>query len=99
MSLNNAQKAFIVTGPPRALYGLVTGLRKASLDQSKIPFSRKPVFNVRFLVANAPFHSPYLEGVTQKVCEDLGEELWTSEDLGIPVYNTEDGESNCIRAF
>lgn len=104
VSLNNAQKAFIVTGPPRALYGLVTSLRKvraaSGLDQSKIPFSqRKPVFNVRFLVVNAPFHSPYLEGVTQKVCEDLGEELWTSEDLGIPVYNTEDGEFSYSRAF
>lgn len=98
VSLHNASKAFVVTGPPRALYGLVTSLRKvkapSGLDQSKIPFSqRKPVFSMRFLVVNVPYHSKYLEGATKKVFEeDLGgEELWTPKDLGIPVYNTETG--------
>jgi fatty acid synthase subunit alpha, fungi type len=98
ISLFNAQKVFVVTGPPRALYGLVTSLRKvkapSGLDQSKIPFSqRKPVFNMRFLVVNVPYHSHYLEGATKKLIEEDfgGEELWTPKDLGIPVYNTEDG--------
>jgi hypothetical protein len=51
------------------------------------------VFSVRFLVVNAP-HSEYLAGATDKLCvEDLaGKELWSAEELGIPVYNTEDGE-------
>lgn len=98
ISLHNAQKVFVVTGPPRALYGLVTSLRKikapSGLDQSKIPFSqRKPVFNMRFLVVNVPYHSQYLEGATKKLIEEDfgGEELWTPKDLAIPVYNTEDG--------
>jgi len=98
VSLHNGPKAFVVTGPPRALYGLVSSLRKikapSGLDQSKIPFSqRKPVFSMRFLVVGVPYHSNHLRGVTDKVVsEDLrNEELWTAEKLGIAVYNTEDG--------
>ncbi|KAI4523665.1 FabD/lysophospholipase-like protein, partial [Schizophyllum commune Loenen D] len=90
--------AFVITGPARALYGLVQNLRKvkapSGLDQSKVPFSqRKPVFSVRFLVVNAPYHSEYLTGVTDKVAgEDLaGEELWQAADLKVPVYHTENG--------
>ena len=99
VSLYNGPKAFVVTGPAKALYGLVTSLRKirapAGLDQSKVPFSqRKPVFSIRFLVVGVPYHSPYLDGVSEKVCTiDLeGEELWTTEDLAIPVYHTENGK-------
>ncbi|KAG8213088.1 hypothetical protein J3R82DRAFT_11484 [Butyriboletus roseoflavus] len=98
VSLYNGSRNFVVTGPPRALYGLVTNLRKvrapSGQDQSKIPYSqRKSTFGVRFLVVNAPYHSSYLASATDKLCnEDLGgEELWASDELGIPVFNTEDG--------
>lgn len=98
ISLNNGPKAFVVTGPAHSLHGLVISLRKirapTGLDQSKIPFSqRKAVFSVRFLTVGVPYHSSYLEGVTEKVTEiDLkGVELWNPEDLTIPVYHTEDG--------
>jgi malonyl CoA-acyl carrier protein transacylase len=96
ISLHNGSRAFVVTGPPRALYGLVTALRKirapSGLDQSKIPFSqRKAVFNVRFLVVGVPYHSQYLDGATEKVLADLGEELWDAKELGIAVYHTETG--------
>ncbi|KAF9648674.1 fatty acid synthase [Thelephora ganbajun] len=81
ISLHNSIKAFVVTGPSRALYGLVTALRK-----SKVPFSkRKPVFHVRFLLVGVPFHSPYLTGAVD------GEELWKADELHIPVYHTADG--------
>ena len=103
VSLYNGLKAFVVTGPARALWGLVTSLRKvkapSGLDQSKIPFSqRKPVFSIRFLVVNVPYHSPYLQGATDKLFEeDLGDqELWTPQDLAMPVYHTEDGMSFCL---
>lgn len=98
VSLFNGPRSFVVTGPPRSLCGLVTNLRKVraspGLDQSKVPFSqRKPAFGVRFLVVNAPYHSAYLSGAAEKLCEEdlKGEELWTTEELGIPVFNTEDG--------
>ena len=90
----------MVVGPARSFYGLVTALQKirapAGADQSKIPYSqRKIVFSMRFLVVNVPYHSNYLQGVTEKVFEiDLeGKELWTPEDLAIPVFHTEDGAS------
>ena len=102
VSLNNGPRAFVVTGPPNALFGLVTGLRKVKasngLDQSKIPFSqRKPVFSIRFLVVGVPYHSEYLAGTTDTLIEeDLEEdELWEAKDLKIPVYNTEDGALLC----
>lgn len=98
ISLFNGPRAFVITGPARALFGLVTSLRKirapSGLDQSKIPFSqRKSVFSVRFLVVGVPYHSTYLAGVTEKVCKaDLeGVELWKPTDLAIPVYHTETG--------
>ncbi|KAF5337910.1 hypothetical protein D9758_013124 [Tetrapyrgos nigripes] len=98
VSLNNGPRAFVVTGPARALHGLVINLRKVrapnGAEQNKIPFSqRKPVFSVRFLVVNVPYHSDYLRTATDKLLnEDLkGEELWKSSDLKIPVFNTEDG--------
>ena len=65
-------------------------------DQSKTPFSqRKPVFSIRFLIIGVPYHSEYLNGVTDLVAkEDLNnEELWEARDLKIPVYNTENGNS------
>jgi len=96
--LHNGPKTFIITGPPKALFSLVTSLRKirarSGLDQSKTPFSqRKPFFSIRFLHVGVPYHSEYLEGVTDTVEEDLDEELWEVRDLKIPVYNTEDGIS------
>jgi fatty acid synthase subunit alpha, fungi type len=100
VSLHNGPRAFVITGPAKSLYGLVTNLRKirapSGLDQSKVPFSqRKQVFSTRFLVVGVPYHSAYLSSVTEKIMkEDLnGEELWTAKDLGIPVFNTEDGQS------
>ncbi|KAG8961241.1 3-oxoacyl-[acyl-carrier-protein] synthase [Tulasnella sp. 425] len=79
--------------------GLFTALRKikapAGSDQSKIPFSqRKAVFSMRFLAVNVPYHSHYLESAAKKLCEDdlKGNELWTSKELEIAVFNTENGE-------
>ncbi|KAF7307485.1 Fatty acid synthase [Mycena indigotica] len=56
-------RAFVVTGPARSLYGLVTSLRK-------------PIFSTRFLVVGVPCHNGYLVGQTEKIiAEDLdGEE-------------------------
>ena len=98
VSLHNGPRAFVITGPAKSLHGLVTSLRKVraaqGADQSKIPFSqRKPTFFVRFLVVGVPYHSEYLQGATDSVVRDLGdEELWQTSDLKIPVFNTEDGK-------
>ena len=103
ISLNNGPKNFVVTGPPKSLYGLVLTLRKSkaspSDDQSKIPFSqRKPVFSVRFLPICAPFHSNALSSCTQKVVDiDLkGQELWDRCEMAFPVLHTQTGKSFSI---
>lgn len=99
ISLHNSTTNFVVTGPAKALYGLATALRKVmaapGLDQSRIPFSkRKAVFNMRFLPINVPYHSPYLQGATEKVTQvDLdGEELFSPAQLSMAIYHTGDGE-------
>lgn len=104
ISLFNAATMFIVTGPAKSLYGLATALRKvqapAGLDQGRVPFSkRKAVFTIRFLPINVPYHSEYLEGATEKLlAEDLKDtELFSTGDLGMPIYNTEDGEFEICR--
>ena len=96
--LHNGAKNAVVVGPARSLCGLVTALRKirapAGADQSKIPYlQRKIVFSMRFLVVNVPYHSDYLQGATDKVFQiDLeGKELWTPEQLAVPLFHTEDG--------
>jgi fatty acid synthase subunit alpha, fungi type len=95
--LHNGPKTFVITGPPKALFSLVTSLRKirshwqCGLDQSKTLFSqRKPVFSTRFLLVGVTYHSEYFDGVTETVEEeDLeDEELWEVKDLKIPVYYT-----------
>jgi fatty acid synthase subunit beta len=98
VSLHNGSRNYVVTGPAKALYGLATALRSvkapAGLDQGRIPFSkRKMVFSDRFLPIGVPFHSPYLAGATDKLIEEdlQGEELWSTTDLGVAVYNTETG--------
>lgn len=99
VSLHNGPKAFVVTNPSKALYGLVTGHRgimaPSGADQSKVPFSqRKPVVFLRFLIVGVPFHSQYLNNDDDEpVSEDLkGTELWSSSDLQTAVFNTENGE-------
>ncbi|CAO1626989.1 unnamed protein product [Sympodiomycopsis kandeliae] len=98
ISLFNSRRNFVVTGPPRALFGLVCQIRSARAesgqDQSKVPYSkRKAAFNMRFLPVGVPYHSAYLEGATDKVvAEDYkGAELWKASELVISVHNTFDG--------
>ncbi|KAH9810339.1 hypothetical protein DFH28DRAFT_903061 [Melampsora americana] len=106
VSLFNGPKAFVVTGNPRSLVGLVSALRKGKAepgqDQSKIPFSKRlPVFSMRFLPIGVPYHSNYLEGCTTELLKPIEEggispdevSWWNSHKatLGCPVFNTETG--------
>jgi len=54
------------------------------------------VFSLRFLVVNAPFHSEYLASVTDKFCTEDWERGVVDKELGIPVYNMEDGMKICF---
>lgn len=98
ISLFNGLKAHVVTGPPASLAGLATQLRKikaeSGKDQSKVPFGKRlPVFSLRFLPVGVPYHSAYLEGCTDQIMQDLGDDVkwWQRNKLSLPVYNTEDG--------
>ena len=100
ISLFNGLKAFVVTGPPASLVGLVNNLKKGKAesgkDQSKTPHSKRlPVFSMRFLPIGVPYHSPYLEACTDIVLShDINSFMttfWKRSNFLIPVYNTETG--------
>lgn len=100
ISLFNGPRNFIVTGPPRSLFGLVGNLRAKradpSVDQTRVPFGkRKPVFSMRFLPVGVPYHSQYLEGATEKVLkyDYKGEhaDVWKPSEVCTTVRNTFDG--------
>jgi malonyl CoA-acyl carrier protein transacylase len=101
ISLFNGLKAFVVTGPPASLVGLVNNLKKGKAesgkDQSKIPHSKRlPVFSMRFLPIGVPYHSPHLHECTKAAMENDVDEIvsasfWDRSKLQIPVYNTESG--------
>ncbi|BGP33367.1 fatty acid synthase alpha subunit Lsd1 [Rhodotorula toruloides] len=99
ISLYNGARAFVVTGAPKDLVGLADGLRKnrapAGKDQSKIPHSKRlPVFSMRFLPINVPYHSHLLRGATKKALATFSAEEaahWAPSSFTCAVYNTEDG--------
>ncbi|KAK4493919.1 hypothetical protein PRZ48_015105 [Zasmidium cellare] len=97
ISLVNSARNFVVTGPPMSLYGLNLQLRKikapTGLDQTRIPHTERKVrFTNRFLPITAPFHSPYLVEAIKHLQSDLSEIDFTSDELGIPVFDTFTGE-------
>jgi len=100
ISLFNGLRAFVVTGPPASLVGLVNNLKKGKAesgkDQSRIPFSKRlPVFSIRFLPVGVPYHSHYLSKCTNKALDqDVNQDIisfWKRDKLQIPVYHTETG--------
>lgn len=100
ISLFNGLRAFVITGPPASLVGLVNNLKKGKAesgkDQSRIPFSKRlPVFSIRFLPVGVPYHSHYLSQCTNKALDqDVNQDIvsfWKRDKLQIPVYHTETG--------
>ena len=96
ISLSNSARNFVVTGPPISLYGLNHRLRKVKaptgLDQTRIPFTeRKSRFVNRFLPITSPFHSMYLIEASKHIMEDLKDIEISSNDIKIPVFNTNTG--------
>lgn len=100
ISLYNGLRAFVVTGPPASLVGLVNNLKKGKAesgkDQSKIPHSKRlPVFSIRFLPVGVPYHSHYLASCTgNAMAQDADQSIvsfWQRSKLLIPVYHTETG--------
>jgi len=85
MSLHNVPGALVATGSAHAEW--IGSAQDAVLaEEAGVPFDSQFV--------NAPYHSEYLASATEKLyVGDLGSKgLWTAKELGIPVYNTEDGK-------
>ncbi|VUC37904.1 unnamed protein product [Clonostachys rosea] len=96
VSLINSPRNLVVTGPPTSLYGLNSQLRRVKaptgLDQTRIPHTERKVrFSNRFLPISAPFHSKYLAEATSLIDEDLKDISIDASELGIPVFDTNNG--------
>ncbi|CAG9939103.1 unnamed protein product [Clonostachys rosea f. rosea IK726] len=96
VSLINSPRNLVVTGPPTSLYGLNSQLRRVKaptgLDQTRIPHTERKVrFSNRFLPISAPFHSKYLAEATALIDEDLKDISIDASELGIPVFDTNNG--------
>ncbi|KAL1917786.1 uncharacterized protein VTP21DRAFT_3620 [Calcarisporiella thermophila] len=98
ISLYNGPRSFVCTAPPQSLYGLNLSLRKlkapTGLEQSRVPFSQRKIrFTNRFLPITAPFHSRYLDGVTDLLAKDVERcgLNFAKADLAIPVFGTDTG--------
>ncbi|OMH81189.1 Fatty acid synthase subunit beta, partial [Zancudomyces culisetae] len=99
LSLINGPRAFVVSGPPKSLYGMNLMLRKIKepegLDQNRIPYSqRKLKFSSRFLPITLPFHSDYLQNVAELVRSDIAELGYklSAGEMKTPVFSTFDGQ-------
>jgi fatty acid synthase subunit beta len=98
VSLINGPRGVVVVGPPGSLHGLNLSLRKLKapqgLEQGRVPHSeRKLRFTNRFLPISCPFHSKYLEPVTQTIVDDLDSIKISSNELAIPVFATDSGKN------
>lgn len=97
IGLINGRRNFVVVGLPIYLINLCRALRKIKapedLDQNRVPFSkRKPTFTQEFLPITAPYHSQYLTEATKIIMQDVKDLTLCSDELLIPVINTETGE-------
>jgi fatty acid synthase subunit beta, fungi type len=97
ISLINSARNVVVTGPPISLYGLNLQLRmtkaQTGLDQTRVPHSKRKLrFVNRFLPITAPFHSKYLAEATALLDQDLQQLEISSNQLSIPVYDTNTGK-------
>jgi len=85
MSLHNIPGALVATGPAHAEW--IGSTQDAVLaEEAGVLYS--------VLSLSMPLTTQYLANATEKLyVEDLGSKgLWADKELGIPVYNTEDGK-------
>ncbi|KAE8422587.1 acyl transferase domain-containing protein [Aspergillus pseudocaelatus] len=98
LALVNSREKFVLAGPPQSLWAVCLHVRRIradnDLDQSRILFrNRKPTVDLLFLPISAPFHSPYLDGVQDRVIEALSSVPLTLHSIKTPLYHTGTGSN------
>ena len=96
LALRNARDKYVVAGPPQSLRSVCLEVRRISSsgeDQTRLAYNkRRPDVYARFLPVSAPFHTPYLNVVEQRVASAVfPPSPFQGIDLGIPVLHPSTG--------
>ncbi|KAF5679393.1 abc transporter [Fusarium heterosporum] len=90
ISMVNGPKHFVVSGPPKFLYGLNLQIRKrkklATQDRTADAVSSN------FLDVSVPFHTHWLKDAVPMIQHDLKHISKSSSTLDIPLFSTENGQ-------
>ncbi|KXJ85907.1 acyl transferase/acyl hydrolase/lysophospholipase [Microdochium bolleyi] len=89
----NGPEHFVVSGPPRHLYGLNLQIRKAKRLQivDGLQDARSAAAATsRFLDVSVPFHSAHVEAAVPLILRDIGRLGISRAALMVPVFGTEE---------
>ncbi|KAH7122957.1 fatty acid synthase beta subunit [Dactylonectria macrodidyma] len=95
ITMTNGPRHFVVSGPPKYLYGLNLQIRKAKqllMQRNADDDSKAAVVGSRFLDVSVPFHTNLLDEAISMIQNDVKDILLQSSAMTIPVFNTEDGQ-------
>ncbi|KPM40750.1 hypothetical protein AK830_g5829 [Neonectria ditissima] len=87
ISMANGPRHFVVSGPPKYLYGLNLQIRKA-----KHLLGNAGVVGSRFLDVSVPFHTSWLDQAIPMIQNDVKDIKLQSSGMVTPVFSTEDGQ-------
>ncbi|KAM0205669.1 hypothetical protein ACHAQD_009961 [Fusarium lateritium] len=90
ISMANEPKHFVVSGPPKYLYGLNLQIRKRKQLSSQSDSADAVGSN--FLNVSVPFHTHWLNEAVPLIQNDLKHFPMSSSSMAIPVFSTENGQ-------
>ncbi|KAF4438953.1 fatty acid synthase beta subunit [Fusarium austroafricanum] len=89
ISMTNAPCHFVVSGPPKHLYGLNLQIRKIKNLSSA---GMDSAVGSMFLQVSVPFHTSWLEPAVPMIHNDLKDVQLHKGQFKIPVFSTENGQ-------
>ncbi|KAL4944998.1 hypothetical protein BDV06DRAFT_219807 [Aspergillus oleicola] len=104
LSLINGHSKCVLAGLPHDLRTICLELRRVkaspALDQSRVPFNkRRPAIDVQFLPVSAPYHSPLLQCVQNRVLDNVGGLRLAGKELAVPVYCSINGTVQNLKDY
>ncbi|KAL9944439.1 hypothetical protein ACHAQF_008409, partial [Verticillium nonalfalfae] len=99
INMTNGPRQFVISGPPKYLYGLALQIRKAKRLETRGNYeeedSKEKAVGSRFLEVSVPFHSVWLEDAVPFIQDDLKGILLRPSAMAVPVFGSEDGREIC----
>jgi fatty acid synthase subunit beta len=90
ISMANGPKHFVVSGPPKYLYGLNLQIRKRKQLSSQGDLA--DAVGSSFLNVSVPFHTHWLNDAVPMIHDDLKHISISSSSMAIPVFSTKNGQ-------